>query len=763
MPANFSDVLQRRWLIVLSGCLLAGLIAALYWSLAARVFESSVELLVMQKDPALTSVSEPRPSDGRSEMVDEVLATHIRIFGSRKVIADAIEKESLDQLPGIQQQIDKKIRADGYSAEDYIVDQLHAGRGGKGEASDAQVLHAEFRHTDKEEAQQILQAVVDSYQQFLAKTFSNVGSQAFGLFEQSRDDLSLELRKAETAYAEFRQTAPVIFPKEGGLGLYEGQLVELAEQKNLLQQERAAIKSRLELVRQSFEGPQADQLTDSQRLALVDESHVERLTLLVNVERGNAISEAFQANQPIRTEKANVEFDLLVSLQLEADEIEAKFGAQHPRLASLSESIAGLRDVVQQDTTGGSFNDRDIRPADVVRTYRTLLENDLVHLDQQIASLDRSVEKVETQAKQASKFEVKNRIMLAELERQQELYSSVVARLPELGMTSQFGGYITEVIAPVSVADLVWPTLLQLGSLALALGLCAGLGGAFYAETTDRSFQSPEQVGEALGLPVLGVLSKIKSEGTPAAGMLDHRLVSAVAPESLEAQTIRRVRTSLLFATQESEGGRAIQFTSPTPGDGSSLIAVNVAIALASAGNRVVLLDADLRRPMLNTLLGQQPKTGLSELLADTTNLPDVLYSTNIENLDLLPAGDCPANPTEQISMPRFVQLLSTLRDKYDFVIVDTPPLLAVSDPLSVAQHADGVVLVVPIKPQSMPAAEQAAHLLQKFATKVIGAVANDLDDRWTKKNQPLAYQYLQDSSTKGILAGKQDELVAAD
>ncbi|MGI9457307.1 MAG: CpsD/CapB family tyrosine-protein kinase, partial [Aeoliella sp.] len=224
----------------------------------------------------------------------------------------------------------------------------------------------------------------------------------------------------------------------------------------------------------------------------------------------------------------------------------------------------------------------------------------------------------------------------------------------------------------------------------------------------------------------------------------DSCLVNAVAPESIDAQTIRIVRTALMFASNDDDAGQAIQFTSPTPSDGASLIAGNVAVALASAGKRVVLLDADLRRPSLDKLLGVQAGTGLAELLDDKANLPDVLCATGIENLELLPSGSCPTNPAELLSMPRFVELLDTLRDQFDFVIVDTPPLLAVSDPLSVAQHVNGVVLVVPIKPDSIPAAEHSVRLLDRFEAKVIGTVVNDLEDRWANSGNRLAYRYAQ-------------------
>jgi hypothetical protein len=282
------DAMRRRWPLLFLGCLCAGGLAALVWFIVPRSFESNVELLVMKKDPALTSVNSMTPSDGRSDVVEDVLATHIRLLGSRRVIRAAIEAQGLDELPGMQPHLtqttpprDKKLLA-----EEYISEHLAVGRGGEGQAANAQVLHATFRHTDTTETQAILAAVVDSYKMFLADTFADVGSQAFELFEQSRDRLSADVKSAEQAQAEFRQSVPIVFSQGNGPDFYESQLIELAEARNAFEQERAAITSRLRMVRDAIEGVNADKFTDSDRLALVDKSHVDRLNLLVTVERG---------------------------------------------------------------------------------------------------------------------------------------------------------------------------------------------------------------------------------------------------------------------------------------------------------------------------------------------------------------------------------------------------------------------------------------------------------------------------------------------
>ncbi len=681
-PAASLDIprtLLKRWPIVLLGCIIAGVLAALYWLVAPRVYESTVEILVMRKDPAMTAVTDPIPSDGRSDVAEDVLATHIRLLGSRRVVADAIKAGELDQLPGVQRHLDRET-----TVSDYIVEHLDIGRGGKGQAAGAQVLHAEFRHTDEEETQLILATVVDAYQKFLDETFCNVGSNVFALYEKEREQLAVELQETQQKYADFIAGTPVILSRSEALDVYENQLVELTEARSLIEQQRDSVGSRLDLLVSSLDGPDAKDFTDADRLSLVDEQHVERLALLVDVERGDSISEAFQADQPARTEMANVEFGKLVSLQLEADELNAKFGSEHPRGKALADSIKQLERVIHQEVKEEQFRVRDIAPSTVVNSYKKLLENDLRHKERQLESLDTQIERVSTQAREANKYELQDRVLRVDLEAKQASLAALASRMPELGMTTQNSGFLTEIIAPVSLAEVAWPRLLQLGSLALALGLCGGVGGALYREMTDKTFESPAEVAERLDTPILGVMSKFAATSPSQGSPLSAKLFSAVAPNSLDAQTIRIIRTSLMHSGVGHGGSRVIQFTSPTIGEGTSVVLANVAVAIASTGKRVLVVDADMRRAEQHNLFGVAATAGLSELLDERAESPDVIVSTGVENLDLLPSGSLPSHPAELLAMPRFENLLASLRDQYDYILIDTPSVLAVSDAVSV-------------------------------------------------------------------------------
>jgi polysaccharide biosynthesis transport protein len=169
--------------------------------------------------------------------------------------------------------------------------------------------------------------------------------------------------------------------------------------------------------------------------------------------------------------------------------------------------------------------------------------------------------------------------------------------------------------------------------------------------------------------------------------------------------------------------------TSPNPGDGKSTTAANLAVSLAQAGKRVVLLDADFRKPRVHKIFAlDRPEIGLASVLDGSTRLDAAIRPSDVDNLFLLPCGPRPANPAELLAGNQFTATLAELRDQFDHVIIDTPPLLVVSDPLVVAQRAEAVVLVFGITRRSRQQVERAKELLADTGANLIGVVVNGMD-----------------------------------
>lgn len=190
----------------------------------------------------------------------------------------------------------------------------------------------------------------------------------------------------------------------------------------------------------------------------------------------------------------------------------------------------------------------------------------------------------------------------------------------------------------------------------------------------------------------------------------------------------RALRSELCFGTDSGERRKVLQITSPSPGDGKSVIAANLAVSLAQSCRNVLLVDCDLRRPAQHDLFQLNGQEGLSTLLEGESELPDAVQSTAVEGLWVLPCGPRPSNPAELLTSPRFSEFLELARSKYDYVLLDSAPLLSVSDPASIAPRADGVLLVLRLTKDARTLAVDAQQKLDAVNARTLGVVVNCVD-----------------------------------
>jgi capsular exopolysaccharide synthesis family protein len=232
-----------------------------------------------------------------------------------------------------------------------------------------------------------------------------------------------------------------------------------------------------------------------------------------------------------------------------------------------------------------------------------------------------------------------------------------------------------------------------------------------------------EQIRALLPIPILGNVPQFATINALADSdsSLQPGLCYYYRPGSVEAESYRAVRTAL-FVSGDSH---VIQVTSPEPGDGKTTLISNLALAIAQSGKNVLLIDADLRRPTIHQFFGVSQELGLSDVLNGDVDVVTAARPTLIPGLSLVTAGTEPQNPAELLASPSFEQLVAATRKEYDYVLIDSPPLLAVSDPCIVAKHADGLVLVIHTDKNTRATARQAHELLEAHGAHVLGVVAN--------------------------------------
>ncbi len=292
---------------------------------------------------------------------------------------------------------------------------------------------------------------------------------------------------------------------------------------------------------------------------------------------------------------------------------------------------------------------------------------------------------------------------------------------------------VTPAQTPVSPSS---PKPVQDALLGLAAGLALGLAAAFLRDSLDDRLTSKEAAEHAGGAPVLALTPVVTS-------WQRHKplVVSVTEPTSPAAESYRSLRTSLQFARQERQL-RALVVTSPGVGDGKTSTLANLGVVFAQAGERVVLVSCDLRRPRIGEFFGLDEQAGLTTVLAGQQTLEEALLPVpGRDRLSLLPAGPVPPNPAELLNSAPFRDIFTRLRDDFDLVLIDSPPVLPVTDAAILSQHADATLLLAAAGQTRRGDLHRAAEKLDQVGATILGIVLNKVT-RQTGRNYGYSYTY---------------------
>jgi capsular exopolysaccharide synthesis family protein len=310
-------------------------------------------------------------------------------------------------------------------------------------------------------------------------------------------------------------------------------------------------------------------------------------------------------------------------------------------------------------------------------------------------------------------------------------------QIRDLRITEQVGSMTVKVIdAARPTPTPVWPKWNQSLAVGGVAGLVLGIAGAFLLAGVDSTLRSADDAVEELGLPVLGAIPHIRGGGKSGAGLKPSDRARAVhlAPATPAAEAYRTIRTALYFgvnspAPRRTTGGgpRRVLITSPLPGDGKSTFASNLAIAMAQSGRRVVLVDADLRRPTQAGNHDMRPTSAtLADVFAGRVHLSKLVRPTTVDKLFLLACGASPG-PAELLTSPLFGKMLDSLNRACDVVVIDSPPVLPVADARILAVGCDATILVLRSGKSSRRTARQARDSLLSVGACLVGTVVNDV------------------------------------
>ncbi len=723
-------IVKRRYPLILLGILIGGAVASLYYLQQAPIYESTLTVLVGQRNSDLTSTGKG-DAEGSNMIQDGILSTHMELFTSRKLIAQAIAENKLS------------------TAVDQVRGNLTVTKGGLGLAKNASILKAVYKDGDPEKAVEILTAVYESYKKYIDSQSKNVGDDAAELIARAQLKNEEELRLADEAYRKFVQSVPAFVSSSasGSDGLSDIHRVRLNKVEDELSSIRSTLaesRSRFSVIKDRMVGKKPEEIKDTEVMSLLSEKEVARIFGLMNVLKDDFRSSTEQLNMVMRTENARTEYQKLVDLQSRKQILLASFGPKHPsvtavelEIESVSETLAKQRNDLPEDVRS-----KRATPTQMLISYFSNLRNEIAELEKREKELMKLSEDETKLSKEVEMTFLLGGSLKSNLMRAQNRYDEVFKRLQEINLNSDYAGFSTDLLAsPLPATFPVWPTKTRIGAVGLGAGMILGFVFALLAEFADRTFRSPEDVENSVGANILVHIPKIdiaklKKKVSSTSKILP-TITTFHAPRGSESETFRVLRTVLLFQSKKAEQN-VFMVSSPSPADGKSTTIANLAVSLAQTGKRVLLVDADMRRPTIAKTFGLGDLIGLSDILEGEATLEECCIESEQTNLFLCTEGSTTSQPSELLESERFVEFIAHARAQYDIVLIDSPPLLAVADPAIISSVVDGVLLTMRIEKNNRTLVERACEILRDQDAKLLGVIVN------SRKSGRQAYGYTQ-------------------
>lgn len=337
-------------------------------------------------------------------------------------------------------------------------------------------------------------------------------------------------------------------------------------------------------------------------------------------------------------------------------------------------------------------------------------------------SLQRALDEQEQQALNLDQKQSGYLTLKRNTEADRALYDAILTRMKEATVTGKLEVNNARVLDPVDVPSTPYtPRKVRLIAVGILMGAFAGIALALLMDSFDDRMKTYEDV-DSLGLPLLTGVPHIELGGSA-----QNARVLQLEPHSTPAEAFRNLRTSLSLS-QNAKDANPLLVTSTAPGEGKSVVASNLCISFAANNQRTLLIDADMHQPILHTVFKVQGEKGLSLYLTDSVTWQEVVHKTDIPNLDVITVGPLPPNPPELLASDRMLKLLEEASREYDRVVIDTPPVTAVSDSLILLPHVKGVIFVVGFSKIRRDLVARTMQKLRECGAPLVGVVMNDID-----------------------------------
>jgi capsular exopolysaccharide synthesis family protein len=322
-------------------------------------------------------------------------------------------------------------------------------------------------------------------------------------------------------------------------------------------------------------------------------------------------------------------------------------------------------------------------------------------------------------------------ILKREADTNKELYKGLLQRMKEAGVSAGILASNIQVIDQAELPTKPYKPNKRLNLLlAAVVGLFLGVGLAFFFEYLDNTVKTPEDLEQLIRLPSFGMVPEISGERRrllESGRSYPVELITFGHPKSMLSEAYRNIRTSILLSFSERPPKRIV-ITSPNPAEGKTTTVINTGIALSQTGAQVVVVDSDMRKPRIHKIFDEENGIGLSNFLSGHTALESIIKKTEIPNLYYIPSGPIPPNPSELIGSKPFKSMVESLGERFDHIVLDSPPVLGFADSIILSTSVDGVILVVLGGKTPRETLQRAKEVLHQVNAKILGVVINRID-----------------------------------
>jgi succinoglycan biosynthesis transport protein ExoP len=723
-------LIKRKWLVFSCLAIIFGVVA-LATMRSVRIYDATGSIAINKTDPTMLNIKES--SNGGADYYDPTdLDTEVRILKSDLLALQVISQLNLDKRPEFggtaasAPSTSLGLTTDSLQPDSEKTTALLAGfKAGLRVAlvPNTRIIEIHYRSADKNLAANAVNTLITTYIEQNFKTRFESTRQASEWLSKQLVDLEMKVQTSQEKLVQYQK---------------EHEILGIDEKQNI-------ITSKLDELNKELTAAESDRMEKESVYRLVESGDPDTAAAAaVSAGAGGSSSTSLSSlMEKMREQQAD--------LKIQIAQLSTQFGNSYPKVVQLNSQLKEVDAQLQ---------------AEMVKVVSRVRSGYLASLQHE-SMLREALEKQKQEANQLNESAIEYSLLKRDVESYRTLYEGLMEKLKEAGVTAGLKSNnirnVDKARVPTEPSE---PNVPRNLAFALGLGLTTGIGLAFLLEGIDNTVRTPEQAQAISALPSLGMipLGSKTTDGTGrqrlivASSRESVELVTQSRPQSQMAESYRALRTSLLL-TSLGAPPKVILITSALPQEGKTTTSINTAIVLAQKGTRVLLIDADLRRPSIHKTLGMGPKTGLSNVLTGSATLQQaVVKSSIVPTLFILPAGTQPPNPAELLASSNMKDILAELREQYDHIIVDTPPTLSVTDAVVMSTRADAVVLVIRSGQTTKQALRRSRDLLMQVNAHIAGVLLNAVD-----LTSPDYYYYYEYQGKYGHAYYQEDELANAD